>query len=167
MIILGIDPGIGRMGYGVIERVGSKVRPIAYGLIETPSIAVPDRLQLIYEQVQSLMDLHQPAQLATEQLHFAANKTTAFDVNRALGCVLLASAQRNLGWAEYAPSQVKQAVVGNGAAQKSQVAFMVTRILGLAAPPRPDDVADALAIAICHAFRAPASSAANNASPRG
>lgn len=167
MIILGIDPGIGRMGFGVIERRGSKVHPVAYGLIETPSIAVPDRLQLIYEQVQSLMELHQPEQLATEQLHFAANKTTAFDVNRALGCVLLAAAQRNLVWAEYAPSQVKQAVVGNGAAQKSQVAFMVTRILGLSAPPRPDDVADALAIALCHAFRASPQSAPKNPSPRG
>ncbi|AIE87950.1 crossover junction endodeoxyribonuclease RuvC [Fimbriimonas ginsengisoli] len=153
MIILGIDPGLERIGYGVIRREGSKLTPIAYGLIQTPRISVPDRVRLIHEQVLEIIDLHHPDSIATERLLFTVNKTTAMDVAKALGVILLASSLRGLPWAEYSPPEVKQSVVGNGNADKKQVQFMVQRILGLEKPPKPDDVADALAIAITHAFR--------------
>lgn len=153
MIILGIDPGLERIGYGVIRRQGSQLCTIAYGLIETPRILIPDRLRLIHEQVTELLDTHQPDTLATERQLFTVNKTTAMDVAKALGVILLATSQRNLPWAEYSPPEIKQSVVGNGNADKKQIQFMVTRLLSLEKPPKPDDVADALAIAITHAFR--------------
>lgn len=153
MLILGIDPGLERIGYGLINREGSTLKPVAYGLIETPRIAVPDRLRLIDEQFRALLDQHQPDSVATERQLFAANKTTALDVAKALGVILLACGHRGLPWAEYTPPEVKLGVVGNGAADKRQVQFMVTKLLGLEKTPKPDDVSDALAIAICHAFR--------------
>lgn len=152
MRILGIDPGLERMGFAIIERNGSALKAIEYGLIQTPRIAVADRLFQIHQEVNGLIEKFRPDALATEKLIFAANKTTAMDVAKALGVALLAGAQRGLPWAEYSPPQVKLAVVGNGAADKGQVQFMVTRLLSLEKPPKPDDVADALAIAICHAF---------------
>lgn len=153
MTILGIDPGLERIGYGVVRREGSRLHPVGYGLIETPRVAVPDRVRMVHERVLELIDEHRPEALATERLLFTVNKTTAMDVAKALGVVLLAGSQRGLPWAEYSPPEVKQAVVGHGAAEKKQVQFMVTRLLGLPAPPKPDDVADALAIAITHALR--------------
>ena len=153
MIILGIDPGLERIGYGIISREGSVLKPIDFGLIESPRVVIPDRLRLIDEQFRGLLDRHQPDAVATERQLFAANKTTALDVAKALGVILLACGQRALPWAEYTPPQVKLAVVGNGAADKRQVQFMVTRLLGLDKAPKPDDVSDALAIAICHAFQ--------------
>lgn len=152
MKILGIDPGLERMGFAIIERNGSALKAIEYGLIQTSRIAVADRLFQIHQEVNVLIEKFRPDALATEKLIFAANKTTAMDVAKALGVALLAGAQRGLPWAEYSPPQVKLAVVGNGAADKRQVQFMVTRLLSLEKPPKPDDVADALAIAICHAF---------------
>ncbi len=153
MRILGIDPGLESIGYGVVERTGSKIAALEYGLIKTPRIAIADRLLLIHQEVNALIDRMSPDALATERLLFAANKTTAMDVSKALGVILLAGALKGLPWAEYTPPEVKLAVVGNGAADKKQVQFMVTKLLGLATQPKPDDVADALAIAICHAFR--------------
>jgi crossover junction endodeoxyribonuclease RuvC len=153
MVILGIDPGLERIGYGLVRREGSALKEIEHGLIVSPRIAIPDRLRLIDEQFRELLDRHQPDAVATERQLFAANKTTALDVAKALGVILLACGQRGLPWAEYTPPQVKLAVVGNGAADKRQVQFMVTKLLSLAQTPKPDDVADALAIAICHAFR--------------
>ncbi len=102
------------------------------------------------------MGAHQPDCVATERLLFSVNKTTAMDVAKALGVVLLVTARTHLPWREYSPPEVKRAVVGNGAADKKQVQFMVTKLLGLEKPPRPDDVADALAIAICHSMQLPA-----------
>ncbi len=153
MLILGIDPGLERVGYGLIRRTGSKLEPIRYGLIETPRILLPDRLRIIDEQLQHLIEECKPDTMATERLMFSVNKKTAMDVAKALGVVLLAGSKAGLPWAEYTPPEIKQAVVGNGAADKKQVQFMVTKLLSLRETPKPDDVADALAIAICHAFR--------------
>jgi crossover junction endodeoxyribonuclease RuvC len=151
--ILGIDPGLERVGYGVIHREGSKLKLIECGLIQTPRVAITERLAQIHREVLELIERHRPDALATEKQIFAANKTTAFDVAKALGVILLAGSEKGLEWAEYAPPQVKLAVVGVGSADKNQVGFMVTKLLGLEKTPKPDDVADALAIAICHALR--------------
>lgn len=153
MIILGVDPGLERIGFGVVRREGSRLTVLDHGLIETPRIAVPDRVRLLHERIVEIIDEHQPDALATERLLFTVNKTTAMDVAKALGVVLLAGAQKGLPWCEYSPPEVKQSVVGNGNADKKQVQFMVTKILNLPRPPKPDDVADALAIAVTHAFR--------------
>lgn len=153
MTILGVDPGLERIGYGIVRREGSRLTVIDYGLILTPRVGVPDRVMLIHERVVELIEEHRPDTMATERLLFAVNKTTAMDVAKALGVILLAGAQKGLPWTEYSPPEVKQSVVGNGAADKKQVQFMVTKLLSLPAPPKPDDVADALAIAVTHAFR--------------
>lgn len=153
MTILGIDPGIGRVGYGIIHKKGSQLTPIVYGLIETPQIAVPERLKLIHTQVSEIIATHKPDCIATERLLFTKNQTTAMDVAKALGCILLASAEYHLPHTEYSPPEIKQSVTGTGNAEKKQVQFMVTRLLGLQSTPKPDDIADALAIAITHALR--------------
>jgi len=153
MVILGVDPGIERVGWGVVRREGSALQALSYGLIQTPRVAVPDRLLQIHREMEILIAEWAPDAIATERQMFAANKTTAFDVAKGLGVVLLAGAARGLEWSEYTPAEVKQSVVGNGAADKKQVQFMVTKLLSLQQIPKPDDVADALAIAICHAFR--------------
>ncbi len=153
MLILGVDPGLERVGFGLVRREGSKLQAVEYGLIETPRIEIADRLTLLHEQMRELIDRTQPDALAIERLVFAANRTTAFDVAKAIGVILLAGASLGKPWTEYAPPEIKQAVVGQGNADKRQVQFMVTKLLSLATTPKPDDVADALAIAICHAFR--------------
>ncbi len=153
MTILGIDPGLERVGYGVIRREGSRIHLLQFGLIQTPRVAITERLAQIHREVLSLIESHRPDAMATERLVFAANKTTAMDVSKALGVILLAASEKGLDWCEYAPPEIKQSVVGNGAADKRQVGFMVTKLLGMEKPPQPDDVADALAIAICHALR--------------
>jgi len=153
LIVLGIDPGLERIGYGVIRREGSRLTALDYGLIETPRIALPDRIRLLHERVTELIDEHQPNAIATERLLFTVNKTTAMDVAKALGVILLATSQKGIAWTEYSPPEVKQSVVGVGNADKKQVQFMVTKLLNLPKPPKPDDVADALAIAVTHAFR--------------
>ena len=155
MIIVGIDPGLERIGFGVVRREGSRLTAIEYGLIQTPRIALPDRLKVAHDAMTELLARCKPDAVATERLLFTVNKTTAMDVAKALGAVLLAVGEAKLPWAEYSPPEVKQSVVGNGAADKRQVTFMVRRLLGLAEDPKPDDVADALAIAITHAMRAP------------
>jgi crossover junction endodeoxyribonuclease RuvC len=107
----------------------------------------------VHEQVVKLIDEHQPTAMATERLLFTVNKTNAMDVAKALGVVLLAASLKGIPWAEYSPPEVKQSVVGNGNADKKQVGFMVTKLLSLEKEPKPDDVCDALAVAITHAFR--------------
>ena len=153
MIILGVDPGLERIGYGVLKREGSRLEVLDFGLIQTPRIALPDRIRIAHEEILKIIDLRQPDAIATERLLFTVNKTTAMDVAKVLGAILLAASMRNIPWQEYAPPEVKQSVVGNGSAEKKQVQFMVAKLLGLREPPKPDDVADALAIAITHAFR--------------
>ena len=152
MIILGLDPGIATTGFGVIQKEGQRLTALDYGVITTtPNNTPPDRLHVIFDELNRLFDLHQPEILVTERLFFAKNETTAFGVGRTIGVALLAAAQRGIDWIEYTPPQVKQAVVGYGAADKKQVQYMIQRLLDLPAPPKPDDAADALAVAICHA----------------
>src|SRR5579884_549 len=152
MVIMGIDPGTATTGYGIVEKQGNRLSYVTCGVIETPKTAeMPDRLLLIYTQINRLLDLHSPDVIATERLFFSNNVTTALQVGRTIGIVLLAAAQRGVPWVEYRPMEVKMAVVGYGAAEKKQVQYMVKQLLNLDKVPRPDDAADALAIAICHA----------------
>ena len=153
MIILGIDPGLERIGYGVVRTEGSRLTAIDFGLILTPRIALPDRLKMIHDEALKVVDTHQPDALVTERLLFTVNKTTAMDVAKGLGVVMLAASVRGIPWNEYSPPEIKQSVVGVGNADKKQVQYMVARLLNLKEAPKPDDVADALAIAITHAFR--------------
>ena len=153
MLILGIDPGLERIGYGLVNKDGSKLKEIEHGLITTPQITLSVRLTLVHEQVSELVQRTKPDAIATERLLFSVNRKTAMDVAKSLGVILLAIGQSEAVWAEYSPQEVKQSVVGNGAADKKQVQFMVTRLLSLEKTPKPDDVADALALAICHALR--------------
>jgi crossover junction endodeoxyribonuclease RuvC len=156
VIILGIDPGIATTGYGVLQKEGPRLTALDYGVITTsPREEPPDRLLSIFDRLNVLLDLHQPDFIVTERLFFAKNETTAFGVGRTIGVVLLTAAQRGVAWTEYTPPEVKQAVVGYGAADKKQVQYMIQRLLNLPAPPKPDDAADALAVAICHAHSAP------------
>ncbi len=151
MIILGIDPGLAIVGWGVLECSGCRFRPLGYGSIQTPAgMRTEQRLKIIYEQLMAIIDKYHPDEMAVEELFFTNNITTGIRVAEARGIVLLCGEQRGMRIAEYTPMQVKQAVVGYGKAEKKQVIAMVTNILHLAAPPKPDDTADALAIAICH-----------------
>jgi len=152
--VLGIDPGFGRLGYGIVDRVQGVIRPGESGLVETDKrAALPARLAHIHHEIVRLIARSKPDCIATEALLFAANRTTAFDVSKALGVVLLAAAEADLPWSEYTPPEVKLTVTGSGAAKKPQVQFMVAKLLSLPEPPKPDDVADALAVALCHAIR--------------
>ena len=152
MIILGIDPGIAIVGYGVLEYKNGKFRTIAMGSIETPAgIDVEDRLAMIYDDMCEILEAYQPDEMAIEELFFTNNQKTAIAVAEARGVILLAARQKNVLISEYTPLQVKQSVVGYGRAEKNQVISMVTMFLGLKKPPTPDDTADALALAICHA----------------
>ncbi|MDQ2986633.1 MAG: crossover junction endodeoxyribonuclease RuvC [Armatimonadota bacterium] len=154
MRVLGIDPGYGRLGFGIVERVNGVMRPGEAGLVETDkNTSLPARLAHIHREISQLIKRAKPDCIATEALLFAANRTTAFDVSKALGVVLLAAAEAELPWSEYTPPEVKLAVTGSGAAKKAQVQFMVAKLLSLPSPPKPDDVADALAVALCHAIR--------------
>jgi crossover junction endodeoxyribonuclease RuvC len=150
--IIGIDPGIAIVGFGIIELEGSRLRPVQYGCIETPAHTEQgDRLQMIHESISQLIEKYQPEQIAIEKLFFNRNVTTAFNVAEARGVIILTGVQHKLSVAEYTPLQVKQAIVGYGKAEKLQVQEMVRMFLNLRDVPRPDDVADALAVAICHA----------------
>jgi crossover junction endodeoxyribonuclease RuvC len=152
MIILGVDPGTATTGYGIVEKLGQRVRHITHGVILTDKAQpMPDRLLSISTQLNRLLDAHEPDVLVTEKLFFSNNVNTALSVGGTIGVILLAAAQRGLPWSEYRPMEVKMAVVGYGAADKKQVQYMVTQLLALEKTPKPDDAADALAIAICHA----------------
>lgn len=150
MLALGIDPGTAIMGYGFVESVGSRLIPHAYGAITTsPKARMQDRLMKLYDGLDSLIKEYRPEIMGIEQLFFQRNATTAIPVGQARGVVLLAAAKNNVDIVEYTPLQVKQSVTGYGKADKNQVIYMVTKILNLKEPPKPDDVADALAVAIC------------------
>ena len=152
MIILGIDPGIATVGYGVLEYNGASFRTLAYGVISTRSgMDVVERLRQVYVGVCELIEKYHPSEMAIEELFFKTNQKTAITVAEARGVILLAARQHHLSIGEYTPLQVKQAVVGYGRAEKNQVIALVTMMLKLQKPPRPDDAADALAIAVCHA----------------
>ncbi|MBQ2998929.1 MAG: crossover junction endodeoxyribonuclease RuvC [Clostridia bacterium] len=152
MIILGIDPGLAIVGWGVVEYQGSKFRTLGYGSIETPAgMATEQRLALIYEGIGKLIETYHPEHIAVEELFFNTNQTTGIRVAEARGVIIMRAYQMGVKVFEYTPLQVKQAVVGYGRAEKKQVITMVTMLLGLPKPPKPDDTADALAIAMCHA----------------
>jgi crossover junction endodeoxyribonuclease RuvC len=150
MIVLGIDPGTAATGYGVVERRGSHLRAIDYGCIVTEhTISLAERLLQIHGVVSELVETHQPSLVAVERLFFNRNVQTAFAVGQARGAVLLTAAQHGLPVFEFTPNEVKMAVTGYGRAPKDQVQRMVQIVLGMTELPRPDDAADALAIAIC------------------
>ncbi|NWL87728.1 MULTISPECIES: crossover junction endodeoxyribonuclease RuvC [unclassified Paenibacillus] len=152
MRILGIDPGIAIVGFGFIDKEGSKCTPVQYGCIETKAhTPEEDRLLYVYEGMVQLIEKYQPDAVALEKLFFNRNVTTAMTVAQARGVLVLAAVQKGLPVAEYTPMQVKQAIVGYGKAEKRQVQEMTRMFLKLKAIPKPDDVADALAVAICHA----------------
>ena len=152
MVILGIDPGLAIVGWGVIDYQGSRFRTLAYGSILTPAgMETPARLALIHRELTEIIRKYKPAQMAVEELFFNTNITTGIRVAEARGVILMTGQEMGVELFEYTPLQVKQAVVGYGRAEKKQVISMVTRLLGLPEPPKPDDTADALAIAICHA----------------
>ena len=148
MIVLGIDPGTAALGYGIVERIGSRLREIDHGCLTTsPDLGLPDRLLAIHSLVDELLSLHQPQMLGIERLFFSRNVQTAFAVGQARGVVLLAAAQHGTPVREATPNEVKSAITGHGAADKAQVQRMVQLVLGMSELPRPDDAADALAIA--------------------
>jgi crossover junction endodeoxyribonuclease RuvC len=150
--VLGIDPGIAIVGFGFVDKLGSSLKPVQYGAITTEAgTPVEVRLQQIYHALQELIARYEPTAMAVEKLFFNRNVTTAFTVGQARGIILLAAAEAGIKVAEYTPLQVKQAVVGYGKAEKHQVQEMVKMLLKLQKIPKPDDVADAIAIAICHA----------------
>ena len=152
MRILGIDPGYAIVGWGVIDYERGRFLPIDFGAVTTPAgMPFGQRLQLIYEGVTRCIEQYHPTVLSIEKLYFQTNKTTAIEVAQARGVILLAAQQAGLSVFEYTPMQVKSAVTGYGQAQKPQVMEMTRRLLRLTKTPKPDDTADALAIAICHA----------------
>ncbi len=164
MVVLGIDPGTASTGYGVIRQEGGRLRALDGGVIETSPEAAPElRLATIYSRVCELLDEYLVADLAIEELYFGANVRTAFAVGQARGVVLLAAGQRAIPCRGYTPQQVKGAVCGSGRAAKDQVQRMVGTLLSLSEPPRPDHAADALAVAVCHAHRAPLAAALERA----
>ncbi len=151
-IILGIDPGLAIVGYAVLEEQEDMLTALACDVIRTEAyLALPRRLQVIYERLGLLLATYHPQEVGIESLFFAKNKKTAMAVAQARGVLLLALSQAGLDIAEYTPAEVKQAVTGYGNAKKAQVGEMVRILLHLKAVPRPDDAADAAAVAICHA----------------
>ena len=152
MIILGIDPGLAIVGWGILESANGKMRPLAYGAITTPAHTdIEERLLMIQNDMESLINKYKPDEMAIEELFFNTNTTTGIAVAEARGVILCTAHKLGVKISEYTPLQVKQAVVGYGKAEKHQVIAMVTRILNLKSAPKPDDTADAVAIAICHA----------------
>lgn len=151
MIILGIDPGLAIVGWGVIEADRGRMRPLAYGAITTPAHTdIESRLLMIQNDMEALINKYKPDEMAIEELFFTNNITTGIAVAEARGVILCVAHSLGVKISEYTPLQVKSAVVGYGKAEKHQVIAMVTSLLKLKAPPKPDDTADALAIAICH-----------------
>lgn len=151
MVILGIDPGYAIVGYGVVSYQRGKFAPVRFGAITTPAgMEFPARLGIIYDDMTQVLKRSNPDALSIEQLFFTNNKTTGIDVAQARGVILLAAHQHGVPVYEYTPMQVKQSVVGYGRAEKKQVMEMTRQILQLDSVPKPDDTADALALAVCH-----------------
>ncbi len=152
MLVLGIDPGVATTGYGLITQLpDGNIQIATYGTIRTKAgIALSERLHILYEELEEIILLHKPGMAAVEKLFFQRNVTTAIAVGEARGVCLLALARAKIPIGEYTPLEVKQAVTGYGGADKHQVQVMVQTLLQLSELPRPDDAADALAVAICH-----------------
>ncbi|MGN0171519.1 MAG: crossover junction endodeoxyribonuclease RuvC [Acutalibacteraceae bacterium] len=152
MVILGIDPGYAIVGWGALQCRNGRFAPLCFGAITTQAgVPFNRRLEQIYEEMLLILQKTKPDAMAIEKLYFTTNKTTAIQVAQARGVLLLAAQQQGIEVYEYTPLQVKSAVTGYGKAQKPQVMEMTRRLLGLRDTPKPDDTADALAVAICHA----------------
>lgn len=153
--ILGIDPGYATIGYGVVDYDNFRFKTVGYGAITTEAhIPFEDRLSLIYDDMKTVLQKYKPEHLSIEKLYFNTNTTTAIDVAQARGVIVLAAKQSGVSIFEYTPLQVKQSITGYGRAEKHQVMEMVKNLLGLSSVPKPDDTADALALAICHGHSA-------------
>ncbi|MBA4504073.1 crossover junction endodeoxyribonuclease RuvC [Corynebacterium sanguinis] len=154
---MGIDPGLTRCGLSVVQAGrGRQVIPIAVGVVRTPAASeLPQRLVRLSAAVREWLDDYQPDVIAMERIFERGNVSTVMHTAHAVGVLILAAAERGLPVHMYTPSEVKKAISGNGRADKKQMTTMITRILGLAEPPKPADAADALAIAVCHCWRAP------------
>ena len=151
MTVMGVDPGTATTGYGIIREIQTGVSLVTYGVVKTPAgEPLPTRLQIIYRELRRLTEEFRPLSAAVEKLFFSRNVRTAMSVGQARGVALLALTDAGLTLGEYSPMEIKQAVTGYGAADKHQVAEMVRALLTLDHIPRPDDAADALAVAICH-----------------
>ncbi len=151
MKVLGIDPGTATTGYGILEQVAGKAQLLEYGIINTAAkTSMPERLLKIQREMNRLLLEHKPDVVAVEEIFYFKNAKTIVTVAQGRGVILLTAAAAGIAVAEYTPLQVKQAVVGYGQAEKRQVQYMVQRLLNMKELPRPDDAADALAIAICH-----------------
>ena len=152
MIILGIDPGTARLGYGLVVKDGSRIRHVEHGCLETPKTMPQDeRLHELHQRLDEILGRYQPAIVGVEKLFFAKNAKTAMSVSEARGIVLLAARQHGAPLSEFTPMQIKMAVTGYGSADKRQVQAMICRLLTLREIPQPDDAADALAVAYCTA----------------
>lgn len=153
MRILGIDPGLAIVGYGVIDCIGNKFKIVDYGCILTDKdTEFPERLKYIYESMELLIDKYRPGEVAIEELFFNKNVKTAIAVGQARGVQVLSVVNKGLPIYEYTPLQIKQAVANYGRADKKQIQQMVRVLLNLKETPKPDDAADALAVALCHGF---------------
>ncbi|MBQ9922840.1 MAG: crossover junction endodeoxyribonuclease RuvC [Clostridia bacterium] len=155
MIILGIDPGIAIVGWGVLRYENGRFTPLAYGSVQTKAgLKVEDRLKMVYDGVSEIINKYHPDVMSIEELFWNTNQKTGIVVAEARGVILLSAREAGIPIFEYTPLQVKQAIVGYGRAEKRQVIMMVTTFLGLKEPPKPDDTADAIALAICHGHNA-------------
>ncbi len=155
MVVLGIDPGYAIIGYGVLNYNSNRFSIVEYGAVTTKAGSLfSDRLYEIYDQLCNIIEKYRPDAMSIEKLFFNTNTTTAIDVAQARGVILLAAKRYNVPIYEYTPLQVKSSVTGYGRADKKQVMEMTKNLLGLSKVPKPDDTADALAIAICHAHSA-------------
>lgn len=155
VIIIGFDPGIAIVGFGVIEKQDNQIRTKQYGSIQTRAeLETGQRLKQIYDSATEIIKMYKPEAISIEKLYFNKNVTTAMTVGQARGVLMLAAVEAGLPIFEYTPLQIKQALVGYGRAEKKQIQEMVKLYLNLKEVPKPDDVADALAIAICHAHSA-------------
>lgn len=150
MIVMGVDPGFATTGYGVVDYTGNRFKVLTYGVIRTEAgQPFPERLLVLHRQLDALMDAWKPEVMAVEELFFGSNVTTGIKVGHARGVILLSAAMAGIPVFEYTPMQVKLAVAGYGGAKKPQVQQMVKVLLNLESVPKPDDAADALAVAIC------------------
>lgn len=155
MLALGIDPGSAICGFGLVENLRGQLQAKKFGVITTsPKALMQDRLLKIHTELDALIKEYQPQVMGIEKLFFGKNATTAMPVGQARGIVLLCAAQNNLDVIEITPNEVKQSITGYGGATKEQVIYMVTKILNLDEPPKPDDAADALAISIAAGYEA-------------
>ena len=149
--ILGIDPGYAIVGFGILDYDGINFNPVEYGAVTTEAGTIfTERLRAIHEDIEFILDKFRPDCMAVEKLYFTTNQKTAIDVAQARGVTILSAAKRNIPITEYTPLQVKVSVTGYGKAEKRQMMEMTRSLLGLANIPKPDDAADALAVAICH-----------------